>query len=68
MYHQQVNVDVDLAQKLAAALASPTVAAVIRQHVSRGLAEFVQNRIEPLEARVEQLTQADQFHQSKTKE
>ena len=69
VYQQQVNVnDDDLAQKLAAALASPTVAAVMRQHVSSGLAEFVQNRIEPLEARVEQLTQADRFHQSKTNE
>ena len=69
VYQQQVNVnDDDLAQKLTAALASPTVAAVMRQHVSSGLAEFVQNRIEPLEARVEQLTQADRFHQSKTNE
>ena len=69
VYQQHVNVnDDDLAQKLAAALASPTVAAVMRQHVSSGLAEFAQNRIEPLEARVEQLTQVDRFHQSKTNE
>ena len=65
-YHQQS--DNDLAQKLATALASPAVAAVMRHHVATGITEFVEKRIEPLEEKMNKLVSTEHENQIKISE
>ena len=65
-YHQQS--DNSLAQKLATALASPAVVAVMRHHVATGITEFVEKRIEPLEEKMNKLVSTEHENQIKMSE